>query len=396
MPASSTNNNVEVLVLDGGFGTTLETLFLQDISGPLWSARLIDTDPNLVVEAHKAFLASGADIILTSTYQCSHSTFSRAGYTREDGERIKKKAVTLAKEARDQHLADQNQSPSKKEPKIALSLGSFGATLPGGEEFGGRYPPPFGPPALNKANTFAEDESDLEEDSIRALTEFYLERLRVYVPVWDAIDYVAFETVPLRREVRAIRRAMRVFLDELSPGLDSEGKQNDVKWWISTVWPEGLFPEVDKKGEHTISVKEVIAALLGEREGEARPWGVGVNCTFLEHVPKIVGEMEDSLGDFERGFRSLRKDESEKGDVLLPRPWLVVYPNGGDTYDGNTQTWITNEEANGEQWARKLWDVVSGVVERKAWSGVIVGGCCRTGPDEIGGLVRLISPKEAS
>ena len=76
----------EVLLLDGGFvrrdtsflfrylfiysiyqGTTLEDVFGKDISNPLWSASLIDNDPDAIVQAHKAFIDATSDIVLTST-----------------------------------------------------------------------------------------------------------------------------------------------------------------------------------------------------------------------------------------------------------------------------------------------------------------------------------------
>lgn len=304
------------------------------------------------------------------------------------------KAVKLASDARDRYLME--QAASTGVPKIALSLGSFGATLPGGEEFGGNYPPPYGPSGV-EMNTFSKGQSDSEEASIRALAEFYLERLRAFLPVLDRVDYVAFETVPLRREIRAIRRAMSAFSQEKRAAVDSNGDMGIVRWWISTVWPDGLYPEVNQSGERDTSAKDVVEALLGSREGEARPWGVGVNCTFVDHLPRIVREMEDALQDLEGATLSSQKDSPKEGeDVTASKPWLVVYPNGGDIYDGHTQTWITNKEGKGERWANRVWKVVEGTIERAVWGGVVVGGCCRTGPDEISGLVELRSQKERS
>ena len=42
-------------------------MFHQDISTPLWSAKPIEDDPEVIIAAHLAFLRAGADIILTST-----------------------------------------------------------------------------------------------------------------------------------------------------------------------------------------------------------------------------------------------------------------------------------------------------------------------------------------
>ena len=48
-------------------GTTLEDVFEKDVSSPLWSASMIDKDPDAIVQAHSAFLVAGSDIILTAT-----------------------------------------------------------------------------------------------------------------------------------------------------------------------------------------------------------------------------------------------------------------------------------------------------------------------------------------
>jgi hypothetical protein len=84
----SAMNNRRLLILDGGLvsargctagfasnltatalqGTSLKDVFKQDVSGPLWSARVIDESPETIVNAHLAFMRAGADVILTATY----------------------------------------------------------------------------------------------------------------------------------------------------------------------------------------------------------------------------------------------------------------------------------------------------------------------------------------
>lgn len=48
-------------------GTTLEDVLHKDISHPLWSAHLIESDPESIVAAHLAFLNAGSSVILTAT-----------------------------------------------------------------------------------------------------------------------------------------------------------------------------------------------------------------------------------------------------------------------------------------------------------------------------------------
>jgi homocysteine S-methyltransferase len=277
-------------------------------------------------------------------------------------------AVRLADEARTQFLKEHHSSGGQtKEIKVALSLGSFGATLPGAEEYGGMYPPPYGPgpdPQLKAAheaiNTFSDNQTEDEEASIKALEEFHLERLKIYSPVWDIIDCVSFETVPLRREIKAVRRVMASLGESMGPKL----------WWIGTVWPHGLFPEKIRPNEYT-PAWAVADALMGTRDGEALPWGVGVNCTLVEHIPEIIKALESYA-------------EAQSLGV-----WLVVYPNGGYIYHPQTQSWIPNIESKGERWARKVLNTVQLSLEGDTWGGVLVGGCCRTGPDDIEALVHL-------
>ncbi|KAJ7762510.1 Homocysteine S-methyltransferase [Mycena metata] len=220
-PHSSGNNAV---VLDGGLGTTLETAFGLELSHtPLWSAKAVIEHPEILVDAHLAFLRAGAKIILTSTYQCSLSTFANAGYSHTDAREIMSKCVQLAAEARSRFNDERANSSVPDQPdgeldehaiKIALSLGPFGAGLSPAQEFDGYYPPPFGPRGYthggDNRNAFSKDDQGRkgEEEATAALAQFHLERLRVFADdkaAWDALDFIAFETVPVVREIRAAR-----------------------------------------------------------------------------------------------------------------------------------------------------------------------------------------------
>ena len=62
----------------------MEDLFNKDISSSLRSAKLIDDDPETIINAHLAFLRAGADIILTSTHVTFHDLLMRlAGRQKE-------------------------------------------------------------------------------------------------------------------------------------------------------------------------------------------------------------------------------------------------------------------------------------------------------------------------
>jgi hypothetical protein len=78
-----------------------------------------------------------------------------------------------------------------------------------------------------------------EAESEDLLTAFHLERLRAYASdkeTWHAVDAIAFETIPLAREVKAIRRAVAALEDELAP-------EERKPWWVCTIYPGGEIPE---------------------------------------------------------------------------------------------------------------------------------------------------------
>jgi S-methylmethionine-dependent homocysteine/selenocysteine methylase len=65
-------------VLDGGMASELEFLG-ADISGPLWSAHVLEDAPEKVVAVHRAYLEAGADILLTASYQVSRKGYAEFG-----------------------------------------------------------------------------------------------------------------------------------------------------------------------------------------------------------------------------------------------------------------------------------------------------------------------------
>lgn len=320
------------------------------------------------------------------SYQCTFETFALVGYSRDDAERIMRKSVKLAHEARHRFWQEQDaEGKARSDVKIALSLGPFGATLSPAQEFDGFYPPPYGPrgytshPAETNTNAFPDTDEGrrLASASADVLAEFHLERLRVFADdreMWDIVDLVAFETVPLSREITAIRRAVGQLQEELRV-------RHAVmkKWWMSTVWPDGRFPEELVSGGGRALPGQVVQSLLGHTDSSAipQPWGIGINCTSLEHLPMLFAE-------FSAAARELCPPSSEK-------PWLVVYPNRGDTYDPIHRIWIHGAIGKGELWAEKYWRVVKEMGgEDRVWSGIVLGGCCRTGPVEIEALAKRV------
>lgn len=108
------------VVIDGGLATQLEAQGCN-INHPLWSASVIRSNPQAIVDAHRAFLEAGAEIIITASYQAT------------DPELLLR-SVALACKARDEFL-----QAGGRAALIAASVGPYGATLSDGSEYTGDY-----------------------------------------------------------------------------------------------------------------------------------------------------------------------------------------------------------------------------------------------------------------
>ncbi|KXN90632.1 Homocysteine S-methyltransferase 4 [Leucoagaricus sp. SymC.cos] len=380
-----------ILIMDGGLGTSLEETCKTQITGtPLWSAEAITKEPEAIVAVHLAFLRAGAEVIETSTYQCSFDTLERAGYTRDDAWQVMRQAVLLAQQARtlfneeketnNKRLFSDDEQSRNPHIRLCLSLGPFGASLKPTQEFGGFYPPPYGPRKYSAAgpNINYMDDEALEDEAIEALTAFHTKRLSLFAQdseIWSYIDMIAFETVPLAREAISIRRTM-TRLQEKGMGV---GKQ----WWISFVFPDGRCPQMRDANGTRLAISDFSRAALSlnlpNRLGGrklAAPHGIGINCTAVQHLSRIVEELESVLNEIE-------------GEG---QPFLVLYPNGGDEFDESLGVWKRSGETVKSEWATKLVDLVDRILNSPDvnWSGVVVGGCCRCSAEQICRLSRKL------
>ena len=102
------------LQLDGGLSTALEELG-ADLDDPLWTAKILRDDPGLVLAAHRAFVAAGAEIVISASYQAPDELLA-------ESVRIARRAGVL----------------------VAGSVAPYGASLAGGQEYTGDYDVPAG------------------------------------------------------------------------------------------------------------------------------------------------------------------------------------------------------------------------------------------------------------
>jgi homocysteine S-methyltransferase len=159
------------VVIDGGLATQLEAQG-HNLKSELWSARLLHDDPDAIVQAHTAFFAAGAQVATTASYQASIGGFTRAGMSRAEAERLIRRSVRLAEQARESCDDDHDRW-------IAGSVGPYGATLADGSEYRGDY--------------------DL---SVAELREWHRPRIELLTEA--GVDLLALETIPCLTEVEAL------------------------------------------------------------------------------------------------------------------------------------------------------------------------------------------------
>lgn len=171
MPAFAEALTSGPVVLDGGLGTLLERRG-SDVSGELWSARVLLDNPDEVRDAHEAFFRAGARIAITGSYQVGYDNLGAAGFSVAIVDDLLVRSVRLAREARAASGLD-------GEAWVAASVGPYGATRADGSEYTGDY-------GLSTAE----------------LREWHRRRLGVLAG--SGADALAAETIPSLAEVEAL------------------------------------------------------------------------------------------------------------------------------------------------------------------------------------------------
>ncbi len=87
------------LILDGAMGTELKRRGF-DTALPLWSANVLTTNPDAVLQIHLDYLAAGADIITTDTFRTTRRTFHHS-HLPDRSAAFTSTAIDLARRARD-------------------------------------------------------------------------------------------------------------------------------------------------------------------------------------------------------------------------------------------------------------------------------------------------------
>ena len=125
-------NTPAVLVLDGGLSNALAERG-HDLSGDLWTARLLRDAPEEIAAVHRAYFAAGARVATTASYQASIDGFVRLGLSAGEASALITRSVTIARGVRDELAGD------GVERLVAASVGPYGAVLADGSEYRGQY-----------------------------------------------------------------------------------------------------------------------------------------------------------------------------------------------------------------------------------------------------------------
>lgn len=120
-------------VLDGSMAAALKEQGI-DSTGELWTAQALSDNIEAVYDAHYSYLAAGAQMILTDTYQANLQAFEKAGHSKQQAENLVGMAVLVAQKARDDY-----EEQTGKHALVAASIGPYGAYLADGSEYRGDY-----------------------------------------------------------------------------------------------------------------------------------------------------------------------------------------------------------------------------------------------------------------
>jgi len=166
-----------------------------------------------------------------------------------------------------------------------------------------------------------------------ALKAFHEPRLRLFDGA--AVDVLALETIPSMQEAEVLCDLLR---DCRTPS------------WISFSCRDAGHisdgtPLVD------------VAAMFVDHPNVA---AAGINCTPPQFATELVGRLA----------------------TVLPEKHILAYPNSGETYNVNENSWSGTVTPG---------DCAAAAADWLAAGAKIVGGCCRMGPEHIGAMAAIIS-----
>lgn len=219
------------LLIDGGLSNELEKRG-HNLNHKLWSAKLLESEPEAIIEAHLAYLEAGAQCITTSSYQASIPGFMSIGYDMVTAESLIKKSVHLAEKAIKRfHVKG-------IKPMIAASIGPYGAYLADGSEYHGNY--------------------GVSEETLR---EFHEHRIKLLDH--SNADILACETIPSFKETLVLANIL---------------KKVEKQAWVS----------FSCKDEYHLNDGTLIEDCIDILTDHPKIFAIGVNCTAPEYISGLI------------------------------------------------------------------------------------------------------------
>ncbi|MCT4457596.1 homocysteine S-methyltransferase [Lactiplantibacillus paraplantarum] len=226
------------VVSDGAMATELEKRGVTTNSA-LWSATAMLDHPEAIQAVHQSYLAAGAQIMTTNTYQANVPAFEQAGIPLAQARQLIQQAVKIAHTARD--------VSGMTDASIAGSIGPYGAYLADGSEYTGAY-----------------------QLTTTAYQEFHRERLALMMTV--GVDVLALETMPRLDEVQALVQLITATWSQ-------------QPYWVSFSIKD---PQTLCDGTPLATAAQWVAA-------QPNVVAVGVNCTTLENIEPALATLKAAV-----------------------------------------------------------------------------------------------------
>ncbi|NTW03513.1 MAG: homocysteine S-methyltransferase, partial [Oscillochloris sp.] len=116
-PIAQILQDYPVLILDGALATELERRGCN-LNDPLWSARMLLENPELIRQVHADYFAAGADCAISASYQATFQGFARRGLGGQAATELMRRSVRLASAARDAFWADESNHVGRPRPIV--------------------------------------------------------------------------------------------------------------------------------------------------------------------------------------------------------------------------------------------------------------------------------------
>lgn len=188
------------------------------------------------------------------------------------------------------------------------------------------------------------DGSEYRGDYFLSRNEFMeFHRPRIAALVDAGADFLACETLPSLPEAEALMALMKEF---------------DVEGWLSFTLRDGGH----------ISDGTPLAQVAKLSRAQPSVVAIGVNCVPLELVSPALGALGKATD--------------------MP---LIAYPNSGEIYDAVTKKWrpAAAEDTSGGAGNKQPASLAEGAAVWRELGARLIGGCCRTTPEDIAAVARL-------